>query len=113
MLACWAIYSIKKAMAAIKSGLASIIVALGITPAAHSSEFLLDKAADFYCGSMKEMKPSEMTTYDRGLMEGMAIGFVFGQYPEQADKLGGMNEEEFNKVFYPLINRKCPGKSFQ
>jgi hypothetical protein len=106
-------HSIKKAMAAIKIGFASIIVTLGISPAVHSSEFLLDKAADFYCISMKEMNPGEMTTYDRGLMEGMALGFVLGQYPEQADKLGEMDDKEINKVFYPLINRKCPGKSFQ
>jgi hypothetical protein len=58
----------------------------GVAQAAHGSEFLLDKAADFYCGSMEGMNPREMTTYNRGLYEG---------------------------ILYPLVKQKCPSKSFQ
>ena len=85
---------------------------MALTPAAHSSEFILGKAADFYCGSMEDMKPSEMSTYDRGLFEGMAIGFVIGQYPEQAKNLEKMGEARVNQLFYPLVKKKCPGKAF-
>lgn len=76
-----------------------------LAPVAYSAEFLLDKAADFYCASMEELKPNEMNTYERGLMEGMALGFVMGQYPEQAEKLENMDDEQFNKSFYTLIKK--------
>jgi len=85
----------------------------GTTQSALGSEFLLGKAADFYCGSMEDMKPSEMSTYDRGLYEGMAIGFVAGQYPGQIGVFEKMNEKEINNIFYPLIKKKCPDKSFE
>lgn len=85
----------------------------GATPSALGSEFLLGKAADFYCAIMKDMKPSEMTTYDRGLQEGMALGFVLGQYPEQAKGFGAMSEKEINGIFYPLVKQKCPSKAFE
>jgi hypothetical protein len=85
----------------------------GVAQAAHGSEFLLDKAADFYCGSMEGMNPREMTTYDRGLYEGMAFGFVLGQYPEQADNFEKMSDKQVNDIFYPLVKQKCPSKSFQ
>ncbi len=103
------------AMNSMKQHALAMLTTIGIStllPAAHSADFLLDKAADFYCASMEDLKPSEMTTYERGLMEGMAMGFVMGQYPEQADKLEKMDDEQFNKSFYPLIKKKCPGKSF-
>lgn len=80
---------------------------------ASSSEFLINKAVDFYCGTMTDMKPSEMSTYERGLYEGMSIGFIAGQYPEQADVIEKMGEDNFNKAFYPLIKQKCPDKSFE
>ena len=89
------------------------ILLTGTTQSAFGSEFLLSKAADFYCGSMEEMKPSEMTTYDRGLYEGMALGFIAGQYPEQIGSLDKMSEEETNNIFYSLVKQKCPNKSFE
>ena len=90
-----------------------IAIALAGTPqSALGSEFLLGIAADFYCGSMKDMDPSRMSTYERGLYEGMAIGFVAGQYPEQVGVFDTMGEEEINNIFYPLIKKKCPSKSF-
>ena len=92
--------------------MATTMVFVAQAPAARSSEFILNKAADFYCGSMENMKPSEMTTYDRGLFEGMAIGFVIGQYPEQAKSLEKMGEARVNQLFYPLVKKKCPGKAF-
>jgi hypothetical protein len=83
------------------------------TEPVQGSEFLFKKAVEFYCASMNETNPKEMNTYERGLMEGMAFGFIMGQYPEQASIFEKMNDEEINAKFYPLIKQQCPSKSFE
>ncbi|MFY8149073.1 MAG: hypothetical protein ACOVNL_07630 [Prochlorococcaceae cyanobacterium] len=79
---------------------------------ASDAGFLVKQAVDFYCGSMKGETPARMTAYDRGLFEGMAIGFVFGQYPSQADFVEKLGEDKFNQLFYGGIRQQCPSKSF-
>lgn len=98
-------------------GLGALAVAgAAIDPAAAAGEtdsaFLVKQAVDFYCGSMKGETPSRMTDYDRGLFEGMAIGFVFGQYPSQADFVEKLGEQRFNELFYGGILKQCPAKAF-
>ncbi len=92
------------------------VAGLPMDPAAaaggNDSAFLVKQAVDFYCGSMKGETPARMTDYDRGLFEGMAIGFVFGQYPSQADFVEKLGEERFNELFYGGIQKQCPGKAF-
>lgn len=78
----------------------------------NDAGFLVKQAVDFYCGSMKGETPARMTDYDRGLFEGMAIGFVFGQYPSQADFVEKLGEQRFNELFYGGIQKQCPTKAF-
>ena len=91
-------------------------LALFLTPAAPAvaadNEFLVRQAVDFYCGSMKSENPGRMTDYDRGLYEGMASGFIFGQYPQQADFVDKLGEDRFNQLFYGGIRKQCPTKAF-
>jgi hypothetical protein len=90
------------------------LVALAFaTQPVQGSEFLFKKAVEFYCASMEDMNPKEMNTYERGLMEGMAFGFIMGQYPEQASIFEKMKDGEINAKFYPLIKQQCPSKSFE
>lgn len=53
-----------------------------------------------------------MSTDERGLNEGMALGFVMGPYPEQSDGLANMDDQAFEQGFYARIRAICPAKSF-
>ena len=75
-------------------------------------DFLLQKAAEAYCGFMEEQNPKTMTTFERGLYEGMALGFVMGQYPEQSGVLADLEDKTFENGFYGQIRDLCPSKSF-
>ncbi|MFN9619754.1 MAG: hypothetical protein ACK55X_08605 [Synechococcaceae cyanobacterium] len=88
--------------------------AANAAPAASSVglDFLLGKAAESYCGFMDDQTPQTMTTFDRGLYEGMALGFVMGQYPEQSGVLADVEDESFEKGFYGRIRSLCPTKAF-
>lgn len=83
-------------------------------PAAPGADlnFLLEKAVESYCGFMAEQNPKMMSTFERGLYEGMALGFVMGQYPEQGGVLAEMEEKAFESGFYGRIRTVCPAKSF-
>lgn len=88
--------------------------AASAAPAAGAADldFLLEKAVTAYCGFMEEQNPKTMTTFERGLYEGMALGFVMGQYPEQSDVLANVEDEAFGRGFYGRIRDVCPAKSF-
>ena len=79
----------------------SVLAALAATDIAAAQaqgtdlEFLLQKAAEACCGYMEEQTPKTMTTFDRGLYEGMALGFVMGQYPEQSGVLADVEDRSF------------------
>lgn len=90
----------------------ALLLSPAATAEAADNEFLVRQAVDFYCGSMKSENPGRMTDYDRGLYEGMAIGFIFGQYPKQADFVEKLGEDRFNGLFYGGIRKQCPSKSF-
>jgi hypothetical protein len=88
--------------------------AAAAAPAAGGADldFLLEKAVASYCGFMEELNPKMMTTFERGLYEGMALGFVMGQYPEQSDVLANVEAKAFEQGFYGRIREVCPAKSF-
>ena len=94
--------------------LASLLVLFaGLSAPSHANEFLIQKMADFYSSAMNGEDIKKMSSYDRGLFEGMSLGFVLGQYPEQAQSIASMNEDDFNESFYPLIKKQCPQYSFK
>ena len=76
------------------------------------SNFMISQMVDFYCTIMEGENVSTMNSYDRGMNEGMAIGFIMGQYPEKIDQVASMSDQEINNQFYPGIERKCPQYSF-
>ena len=59
----------------------SSVVATSVFAApAVSADFLIRQMAAFYCGAMQGENPKNMESYDRGLIEGMSLGFVMGKY---------------------------------
>ena len=90
----------------------SIATVSAIGAPAISSNFMINQMVDFYCTIMKGENVSTMNSYDRGMNEGMAIGFIKGQYPEKINQVASMSDQEINNQFYPEIERKCPQYSF-
>ncbi|MFM7264949.1 MAG: hypothetical protein ACKOZW_05040 [Cyanobium sp.] len=80
--------------------------------AAADVDFLLEKAVASYCDFMAQQNPKLMTTYERGLYEGMALDFVMGHHPEQGDVFANLEDQAFEKGFYGWIREVCPAKSF-
>ena len=68
---------------------------------AMSSNFMINQMVDFYCTIMKGENISTMNSYDRGMNEGMAIGFIMGQYSEKIEQVASMSNQEINNQFYP------------
>lgn len=81
-------------------------------PGGADLDVLLEKAATSYCDFMAEQNPKTMATDERGLNEGMALGFVMGPYPEPSDRLANMDDQAFEQGFYARIRAICPAKSF-
>ncbi len=79
---------------------------------AMSSNFMINQMVDFYCTIMKGENISTMNSYDRGMNEGMAIGFIMGQYSEKIEQVASMSNQEINNQFYPWTERRCPQYSF-
>ena len=92
--------------------LSGIIATITDIRPAIAADFLIDQMASFYCGAMEDKNPKMMSSYDRGLIEGMSLGFVMGTYPERLAEITSMSEGDFNSKFYPKINQKCPQYSF-
>ena len=61
---------------------------------------------------MAEQNPKTMSTDERGLNEGMVLGFVMGPYPEQSDGLANMDDQAFEQGFYARIRATFLAKSF-
>ena len=76
------------------------------------SVFLINQMVDFYCNVMEGENTSTMNSYDRGLNEGMAIGWALGQYPEKVEQFSSISEQEINNQFYSGVDKKCPQYSF-
>ena len=90
---------------------ASLCILLGCTPG-YSSDFRFDKAVEYYCSMTTEINPKTQNRYQRGLLEGLAMGIVIGEQDGQFSEWANSTAEDFQHKFHGAIKSTCPKASF-
>lgn len=78
----------------------------------QASGFRFDLAVEGYCALMNDVDPKELSWHERGMMEGIAVGFVLGQMPGQLDEWAKSTEDDWQKKFLEAAKARCPSKAF-